>query len=126
MTGRFFIRPPWMPCFLALISLITAVGSAESFCVRNDTGTAIMIEAIDDSATFSHELANNKKVCCPPKDQACALGKDKVSLTISTAKGEASCDIAVEPKGNVNVTGKPDQIKCKANKAGSTMDWASG
>lgn len=85
-----------------------------------------MIEATDGTAAFSRELANNKKTCCQPKDKACAIGKDKVKLTISVSGGDTSCRVTVDPKGNINVTGKPDLIKCKANKAGSTMDWASG
>jgi len=71
-------------------------------------------------------LANNKKVCCQPKDQACAIGEGKVKLSITSQEGETTCQVAVSPKGNVNVTGKPSSMKCKANKAGSTMDWASG
>ncbi len=116
----------WKSAALAFVGILAITNPAMSFCVRNDTGTAIMIDAIDQSANFSHELANNKKICCQPKDKACAIGKDKVNLSISTGEDGASCDVAVTPKGNVNVTGKPGRIKCKANKAGSTMDWASG
>ncbi len=115
-----------------ILGLATSTGflggvtPAQGFCVRNDTGASISIEAADGTAVFSRELANNKKACCQPKDKACAIGKEKVRLTISSPEGDASCSIAVDPKGNVNVTGKPDRLKCKANKAGSTMDWASG
>lgn len=116
----------WKPAALAFVGILAITNPAMSFCVRNDTGTVIVIEAIDQTANFTRELANNKKICCQPKDEACAIGKDKVNLSISTGEGGASCDVAVSPKGNVNVTGKPDRIKCKANKAGSTMDWASG
>ena len=126
MTCRCFIRSKLTLGLAVSMSVIAVVTPAQSFCVRNDTGTSIMIEAIDGSAAFNRELANNEKTCCQPKDQACAIGKDKVKLTISTPNNDAACSVTVSPKGNVNVTGKPDQIKCKANKTGSTMDWASG
>lgn len=111
---------------LAWIGVLVSANPAFSFCVRNDTGFSIAIEATGQSANFSHRLANNKKICCEPKDEACAIGKAKVTLSISAFDGEATCDVAVSPKGQVNVTGKSGSLKCKANKAGSTMDWASG
>lgn len=126
MSGCDRVRSPAMLAGLASVMFLMSALPAAGFCVRNDTGVAISIEAIQESATFSRSLANNKKACCQPKDQACAIGKDNVTLTISTDQDQSSCQIEVEPKGNVNVTGKPDRIKCKANKAGSTMDWASG
>jgi hypothetical protein len=102
------------------------IEAAYGFCVRNDTGAPISVEAVDGTASFALELANNKKACCSPKDKACAIGKADVKLVIGASKTEASCDVTVSPKGNVNVTGGQNALKCKANKAGSTMDWASG
>ena len=104
----------------------TSIPSAHAFCVRNDTGAPISIEAVDGTASFSVELANNKKACCSPKDDACSIGKADIKLDIGATQGDAHCDVTVSPKGNVNVTGKQTALKCKANKAGSTMDWASG
>lgn len=126
MIGRSPNPSRWALGVMASIGVFAMINPAMSFCVRNDTGTVITIEAIDDSASFNRELANNKKACCQPKDKTCAIGKDKVKLSISTPEDAAMCSVTVDPKGNVNVTGKPDRIKCKANKAGSTMDWASG
>lgn len=126
MFTLYCFRRQWAAGLTGLATVILLITPASAFCVRNDTGTTILIEATDDSAVFSQELANNKKVCCQPKDQACAIGKGKVKLSISSGNDAASCYVAVSPKGNVNVTGKPDKIKCKANKPGSTMDWASG
>ncbi len=99
---------------------------AEAFCVRNDTGGPIQVEAVDGTAAFTVAIDNNKKACCSPKKAACAVGKASVKLSITGADSDANCDVTVDPKGNVNVTGKPDALKCKANKAGSTMDWAPG
>ncbi|MGI9450875.1 MAG: hypothetical protein ACR2QH_09625 [Geminicoccaceae bacterium] len=126
MAGSSFFQSRLVLMLTSLMIIVAIVTPAESFCVRNDTGTSIMIEAIQGSANFSRELVNNKKVCCQPKDETCAISGDKVKLMISSQEGKATCEIAVTAKGNVNVTGKPSQIKCKANKAGSTMDWASG
>ena len=103
-----------------------SIPSAYGFCVRNDTGAPITVEAVDGTASFAIELANNKKACCSPKDDACAIGKADVKLNIGATESETRCDVAVSPNGNVNVTGKQNALKCKANKAGSTMDWASG
>ena len=98
---------------------------ASAFCVRNDTGAPISVRAEEGTAAFDVDIANNEKTCCSPKDQGCAIGENDVQLSISTPEG-GSCALTVDPKGNINVTGKPDALKCKANKAGSTMDWASG
>jgi|GEM_PF-2720251 len=102
------------------------VQPAHAFCVRNDTGAPIHVEALDETAAFTVDIANNKKACCSPKNQACSLGKADVKLSITALEGDATCDIKVDPKGNINVTGKQNALKCKANKAGSTMDWAPG
>ena len=110
---------------LVMVSWLTAM-PAEAFCVRNDTGAPILVEAVDGMTVFKATVDNNKKACCSPKDAACALTKADVMLSITAADSDAACDVSVDPKGNVNVTGKPDALKCKANKAGSTMDWASG
>ena len=126
MNGSNLFRQRMFIGLTGLMSLILPITPAQAFCVRNDTGAPIMIEATEDSAVFSLELDNNKKACCQPKDEACAIGNDKVKLSISSSDSAASCSITVSPKGNVNVTGKPDRMKCKANKPGSTMDWASG
>ena len=126
MTGGCFFQSRLMFVLTAAMSSFAIVTPAESFCVRNDTGASIMIEAVQGSANFSRELANNNKACCRPEDEACAISGEKVKLMISSPEGEATCEVAVTAKGNVNVTGKSSQIKCKANKAGSTMDWASG
>ncbi len=126
MVGCYFNPSRLVFMLTACMSSLIAVTPAESFCVRNDTGGSILIEAIEESANFSRELANNKKACCQPKDQACGIGEGKVKLSISSQKGDATCQVAVSAKGNVNVTGKPNSLKCKSNKAGSTMDWASG
>ncbi|MEM8949012.1 MAG: hypothetical protein AAGA21_21635 [Pseudomonadota bacterium] len=99
---------------------------AGAFCVRNDTGAAIRVEADGETAVFSAEIDNNKKACCSPKDEACAIGKADIELSIGATEGDARCSVSVNPKGNVNVTGKQNALKCKANKAGSTKDWASG
>ncbi|MGI9508221.1 MAG: hypothetical protein ACR2QJ_02595 [Geminicoccaceae bacterium] len=99
---------------------------ASAFCVRNDTGAPIRIEALDDSAAFATEVGNNKKACCSPKDESCAIGGADIKLSIHGSSGDAACEVTVDPKGNVNVTGDRNTLKCKANKAGSTMDWASG
>ncbi|MGI9437443.1 MAG: hypothetical protein ACR2Q4_21890 [Geminicoccaceae bacterium] len=114
---------------IGLLSCIAALSLAEpvaAFCVRNDTGGPIIIQALDDSAAFSRELANNKKACCSPKDEGCAIDKSGVKLSISSPGDKEACSITVSPKGNVNVTGRSGELTCKANKAGSTMDWASG
>lgn len=112
--------------FTLLIALGAGIEPAYGFCVRNDTGAPINVEAVDGTASFAVELANNKRVCCSPKNAACAIGKADVKLVIGTSESETSCDVIVSAKGNVNVTGKQDALKCKANKAGSTMDWAPG
>ena len=111
---------------ILVAAILSSAQPAMSFCVRNDTGAQIRIEAIDGTANFSTELDNNKKTCCQPKDQNCAIGKADVKLSITAAEGDAACAISVDPKGNINVTGKAGALRCKANKAGSTMDWASG
>ena len=110
---------------LVMVGWLTAA-PAEAFCVRNDTGAPLQVEAVDGTTVFKATVDNNKKACCSPKDAACALTKAEVMLSITASEGDAACDVSVDPKGNVNVTGKPDSLKCKANKAGSTMDWASG
>jgi hypothetical protein len=110
---------------IAVLSLLST-NPAAAFCVRNDIGAPIQVEALDGTATFATELANNKKTCCQPKDTACAIEGKKVKLSITSMEGDSACTLDVDAKGNVNVTGKPDAMKCKANKAGSTMDWASG
>lgn len=120
-TGRY--------CATALI--LAAAGwlciqPANAFCVRNDTGAAIRVEALEGTATFTVEIANNTKACCSAKDQNCAIGKADVQLSIGATGGDGTCAVSVTPKGNINVTGKQNALKCKANKAGSTMDWASG
>lgn len=102
------------------------VQPAQAFCVRNDTGAPIQVEAEDGTAAFTAEIANNAKRCCSPKDESCAIGKADVKLSISASEGDGACALMVDPKGNINVTGKQNALKCKANKAGSTMDWASG
>lgn len=114
--------------FFSLVSIVEvmAASSANAFCVRNDTGSPIFVEALDGTEVFQTELANNKKACCEPKDQACGIGKGKVRLSISSEEEQAHCTVEVNPKGNVNVTGQKDQLKCKANKANSTMDWSYG
>lgn len=125
--GRFFVSWRMSLASLALVTVIwLAAGPAEAFCVRNDTGAPIQVEAVEGTAAFTATISNNKKTCCSPKDAACALTKADVLLSITGSDSDASCDVAVDPKGNVNVTGKPDALKCKANKAGSTMDWAPG
>ena len=116
MTEGHFLQSRLVFALMAAMGPFAVVTSAEGFCVRNDTGASIVIEAKDGSANFSHELINNKKVCCEPKDEACAIGAEKVKLSISSEDGEATCQVTVSAKGNVNVTGKPDEIKCKANK----------
>ena len=110
---------------LVMASWLTAE-PAEAFCVRNDTGGPIQVEAVDGTAAFRITIDNNKKACCPPKKAACAVDETSVKLSITGAVSDANCDVTVDPKGNVNVTGKPEALKCKANKAGSTMDWAPG
>lgn len=110
---------------LALVTSLFAL-PADAFCVRNDTGAPIRVEAEDRTADFAVEIANNEKSCCRPKDQSCAIGKADVQLSITASEGDGACSVTVDPKGNINVTGRPDAMKCKANKAGSTMDWASG
>lgn len=110
----------------AAMLLVIDVTPAVAFCVRNDIGSPIQVEALDDTASFRVAVANNEKACCEPKDEACAIGDDKVRLSITTDEGKASCRVNVGARGNVNITGSPDALKCKANKAGSTMDWASG
>lgn len=115
----------WLGVALLAISALF-IQPAAAFCVRNDTGEPVKVEAIEDSAVFNVEIANNQKACCDPKDAACGISQDKVQLSISSSGSKAMCSVAVGPKGNINVTGRPDQLKCKANKAGSTMDWASG
>lgn len=102
------------------------VQPALAFCVRNDTGAPIRVEALDGTADFAVEVPNNKKSCCSPKDESCAIGEADVELSIGASEGDATCAITVDPKGNINVTGKQSALKCKANKAGSTMDWAPG
>ena len=97
-----------------------------AFCIRNDTGGPIHVEALDGTATFAVEVDNNKKSCCSPKDESCAIGDADIKLSVGASKGDATCEVMVDPKGNINVTGDHDALKCKANKAGSTMDWASG
>lgn len=103
-----------------------SVQPALAFCVRNDTGAIIQVQALDGTASFSADIANNKKVCCSPKDEACAIGKGDVRLSIRASKGDATCDVTADPKGNINVTGRQNALKCKANKPGATMDWAPG
>lgn len=114
----------------AILALVTICWMnsqpAHAFCIRNDTGAPIRAEAIDDTAIFAVDIANNKKACCSPKDEACAIGKEDVKLSIRASESESNCNVTVDPKGNINVTGKQNALKCKANKAGSTMDWASG
>lgn len=117
--------------YCAMAPILAAAGwlsiqPASAFCVRNDTGAPIRVEAEGGTAAFAVEIANNKKTCCSPKDQKCAIGKDDVQLSIGATEGDATCAITVDPKGSINVTGKQNAVKCKANKAGSTMDWASG
>ena len=63
---------------MALVAVSAFLQPAYAFCVRNDTGAPIFIEAVEKSAVFNQELANNKKACCSPKDEACAIGKAKV------------------------------------------------
>jgi len=99
---------------------------AAAFCVRNDIGAPIQVQALDGTANFTVEIENNKKACCKPKDAACGIGEENVKLSITAGDEDAVCDVSVDPKGNVNVTGKPTGLKCKSNKAGSTMDWAPG
>ncbi|MGI9500559.1 MAG: hypothetical protein ACR2P3_11000 [Geminicoccaceae bacterium] len=110
--------------------LVTAlwlnVQPALAFCVRNDTGVPIRVEALDGTADFLVDITNNKKACCRPKDENCAIGKADVRLSITASESDAACAVTVDPKGNINVTGNQSALKCKANKAGSTMDWASG
>ena len=103
-----------------------SIGPAHAFCIRNDTGAPIRVDAIDGTAKFGVELPNNKQACCSPKNEVCAIGEADVTLAIQALDSQARCEVTVTPKGNVNVTGKQDSLKCKANKAGSTMDWASG
>ena len=116
-------------CATAILGLSLSLvvhGPAAAFCIRNDIGAPIQVEAKDGMASYSVEIDNNKKACCPPKDAACAISDEKVTLSITVEGGDGTCDVNVDPKGNVNVTGNPTRLKCKANKAGSTMDWASG
>ncbi|MEM7041962.1 MAG: hypothetical protein AAF543_04035 [Pseudomonadota bacterium] len=110
---------------IALVAACVLAQPASAFCVRNDTGSAINVRADEGTAAFDVDIDNNKKACCSPKDENCAIGKADVQLSITAPEG-GSCTITVDPKGNINVTGKPHALKCKANKAGSTMDWASG
>jgi hypothetical protein len=126
MIGRDLLQSMAPGFVLVFASVLMTTAPAAAFCIRNDTGATIQVEATDDSAVFQTEIANNKKSCCSPKDEACGITKKKVQLSISSPNGEATCEVAVSAKGNVNVTGNPKQLKCKANKAGSTMDWASG
>ncbi len=114
----------------AALALATAgwlnVPAASAFCVRNDTGAPIRVEAEGGTAAFEAEIANNSKTCCSPKDESCGIGKADVQLSIGATESDATCAVTVDPKGNINVTGKQSALKCKANKAGSTMDWAPG
>lgn len=110
----------------AAAALWLNVQPAFAFCIRNDTGAPIRAEALDGTATFAAEIDNNKKTCCSPKDESCAIGDAAIKLLVSASEGDATCEVTVDPKGNINVTGDHDALKCKANKAGSTMDWASG
>lgn len=112
--------------FILSAALCMDVQPVLAFCVRNDTGASIRVEALDGTAEFAVDIGNNKKSCCQPKNEDCAIGKADVQLSIKASKGEAACDVTVDPKGNINVTGDQNTLKCKANKAGSTMDWASG
>ena len=109
-----------------IATMLLMTDPALAFCVRNDTGAPIRIEATEGTATFAVELDNNKKACCQPKDESCAIGEGDVKLSIEASEGDGACALSVDPKGNINVTGKADALKCKANKAGSTMDWVSG
>jgi len=111
---------------LIMIGCAMTATPADAFCVRNDTGSPVVVAALEGTAIFQTKLANNKKACCEPKDEACGIGKDKVRLSISSEGEGAHCKVEVSPRGNVNVTGRIDQLRCKANKAGSTMDWAPG
>ena len=116
-------------CATALVLVVAEwlnVQPANAFCVRNDTGAPIRVEAEGGTAAFAVEIANNTKTCCSPKDENCAIGKADVQLSIGATESDATCAVTVDPKGNINVTGKQNALKCKANKAGSTMDWASG
>lgn len=110
----------------ALAGLVVGIGPASAFCIRNDTGAPIKVDTTNQGLNVTLELANNKKACCDHKEDRCTLGNDKIDLSISSSAGEASCSVTVPASGNVNVTGRPDKLKCKALKAGSTMDWASG
>ena len=112
--------------FAAAAAFWLNVQPAVAFCIRNDTGAPIRVEALDGTAAFAAEVGNNKKSCCSPKDESCAIGDADIKLSVGTSKGDATCEVTVNPKGNINVTGDHDALKCKANKAGSTMDWASG
>ncbi len=114
------------PAIVFALAWGMSIGPAHAFCIRNDTGAPIRVEAIDGTARFGLELPNNKRACCSPKDEACAIGEADVTLGIKALESDAYCEVSVTPKGNVNVTGRQDSLKCKANKAGSTMDWASG
>lgn len=109
-----------------LMSLALEMTPVQAFCIRNDTGAPIRIDATNEGIEFGLELDNNKKACCDHKKKDCVLDNDKIDLSISSSAGEASCSVTVPASGNVNVTGQPDSLKCKAVKAGSTMDWASG
>ena len=124
MAGLALFRLTCGPTLALAATFWLVAEPALAFCVRNDTGAPIRIEAVDGTATFAVERDNNKKTCCLPKDQSCAIGKADVKLSINVLEGAASCAVSVDPKGNINVTG--NALKCKANKAGSTMDWASG
>lgn len=110
---------------VASVVFLSSFNPALAFCVRNDTGAPIRVEAGDGTATFRADIANNEKACCRPADERCKIGQANVSLSINTSEGNASCNVTVVPKGNVNITGNRNALKCKANKPGSTMDWAS-
>lgn len=120
-TGRYGT----IACVLAATGWLS-IQPANAFCVRNDTGAPIRVDALEGTAAFTVEVANNTKACCSIKDQNCAIGKADVQLSIGATQGDDTCTVSVHPKGNINVTGKQNALKCKANKAGSTMDWASG
>lgn len=126
MIHRFAGQCSGVAAFALVVMCTAGMNAAFGFCVRNDTGAPISVEAVDRTASFDVKLANNKKACCSPKDDACAIGKTDVKLKIGASESDARCDVTVSAKGNVNVTGRQNALKCKANKAGSTMDWASG
>ena len=103
---------------IGLFFCIAMLSPAAAFCVNNDSGRAIKIDATTKGLPFNQEIANNTKVCCDFEASDCTLGYEVVDLFISSTTGVPYCSVTVSAKGHVDVTELADRITCHTRGAG--------